>query len=75
MEDHLAAIDLAARELDLALADQPADPTPRFARHPRTGMRQQSKRAKKAAPTKRRRRPVKKTATRKPRRKTRRRKR
>jgi ribonuclease R len=66
-----AAIDLAARELDLALADAPAGPTPRSARHPRTGSKRPTRRAKQPASTKRRSRPVKKTATTKPRRKRR----
>jgi ribonuclease R len=43
----IAAIDLADRELDLALADEPAGSKPRAAQPPKTGRKQQTTRMKK----------------------------
>jgi ribonuclease R len=51
----IAAIDLADRELDLALAEKPAGSKPRAAQRPQTSRRRRTKSVKKTAPAKRRR--------------------
>jgi len=51
----IAAIDLADRELDLTLSDEPADSKPRAAHPPKTGRKRQTRSVKKTAPAKRRR--------------------
>ncbi len=51
----IAAIDVADRELDLALAEEPAGSKPRAAQRPQTGGKRRTRRVKKTAPAKRRR--------------------
>jgi ribonuclease R len=52
----IGAVDLADRELDLALTDEPASSKPRGAHPPKTGRKRQTPRIKKATPAKRQRR-------------------
>ena len=51
----IAAIDVADRELDLALAEEPAGSKPRAAQRPQTCRKRRTRRVKKTAPAKRRR--------------------
>ncbi len=50
----IAAIDVADRELDLALTEKPAGSKPRAAKQPQTGRKKRTRGAKKTAPAKRR---------------------
>jgi ribonuclease R len=49
----IAAIDLADRELDLALAEEPADSKPRASHRPQTCKRRRARSVRKTAPAKR----------------------
>ncbi|HUU97033.1 MAG TPA: RNB domain-containing ribonuclease, partial [Phycisphaerae bacterium] len=51
----IAAIDVADRKLDLALAEEPAGSKPRAAQQPQTCSKRRTRRVKKTAPAKRRR--------------------